>query len=206
MNAMIRVAVLDDHPAVRAGVQAILARQPDLIAVGCAATEEQVWPLLRRTRPDVVVLDVHHPGRDGLALCLEIKRRILAPGVVLYPAWTPDALIVAGAVAGADAVVAKSDSTGALLEAIRGVARATRTLPPISRQMRVGAAARLDPADHAILAMRLAGDSAADIGAVLGLRPTEIADRLAAIVVALASTGPSYADRAREPTPVRSVA
>ncbi len=63
---MIRVAVLDDHPAVRSGLQAILAPEPDLLLVGSAANDEQVWPLLRDTRPDVIVLDVHHPGRDGL--------------------------------------------------------------------------------------------------------------------------------------------
>ncbi|MGH2920154.1 MAG: response regulator [Solirubrobacteraceae bacterium] len=205
VRTMIRVAVLDDHPAVRAGVQAILAPQPDLIAVGSAADEEQVWPLLRRTRPDVIVLDVHHPGRDGLALCLDIKRRIQPPAIVLYPASMPDALLVAAVVAGADAVVAKSSSTGALLEAIREVARAPRTLP-ISHHMRVRAAARLDAADHAILAMRLAGDSGADIGAVLGLPPSEIAARIAAIVAALASAGPSSTEPRREPALVRSVA
>jgi DNA-binding NarL/FixJ family response regulator len=187
MSAMIRVAVLDDHPAVRAGVEAILAQEPDLIAVGSAGDEEQLWPLLRRTRPDVVVLDVHHPGRNGPALILDIKRMLHAPAVVLYAAETPDALVVAGAVAGADAVVGKSSSARALLEAIREVARAPRTLPRISRQMRVGAATVLDPADHAILAMRLAGESAADIGAVLGVVASEIAERITAIVSALAS-------------------
>ena len=70
---------------------------------------------------------------------------------------------------------------------VREVARAPRTLPRISRAMRVGAAAALDPADHAILAMRLAGESAADIGAVLGLVASEIAERITAIVSALAS-------------------
>ncbi|MDX6691628.1 MAG: hypothetical protein QOG15_3085 [Solirubrobacteraceae bacterium] len=203
---MIRVAVLDDHAAVRAGVQAIFAPEPDLIFVGSAAGEEEVWPLLGRTRPDVVVLDVHHPGRDGLALCLDLKRRLHAPAVVLYPAMTPDALVVAGVVAGADAVVGKSSSSGALLEAIRDVATAPRMVAPVSRRMRVGAAARLDPADHAILAMRLAGATGADIGAVLGLTAPEIADRIAAIVAALASTGPSSEDRTREPAPARSVA
>jgi hypothetical protein len=78
-------------------------------------------------------------------------------------------------------------------------------LPPVSRQMRIGAAARLDPADHAILAMRLAGNSGTDIGAVLGLRSSEIADRIASIVAAL-SAGPSSADPRHEPVPVRSVA
>jgi hypothetical protein len=53
--------------------------------------------------------------------------------------------------------------------------------------MRVGAATVLDPADHAILAMRLAGESAADIGAVLGVVASEIAERITAIVSALAS-------------------
>jgi chemotaxis response regulator CheB len=86
---MIRVAVLDDHPAVRSGLQAILAPEPDLIPVGFAANEEQVWSLLHHTRPDVIVLDVHHPGRDGLALSLDVKRRLHAPAVVLYPATTP---------------------------------------------------------------------------------------------------------------------
>jgi DNA-binding NarL/FixJ family response regulator len=193
VSTMIRVALLDDHPAVRAGLEAILAQEPDLIAVGSAANEEQVWPLLRRTRPDVVVLDFHHPGRDGLALIQDIKRMLHAPAVVLYAASTPDAVVVAGFVAGADAVVGKSSSTRELLEAIREVARAPRTLPRISRQMKVGAAARLDPADHAILAMRLAGESAAEIGAVLGRRASEIAERIATIVAALASGRPSPA-------------
>jgi DNA-binding NarL/FixJ family response regulator len=202
---MIRVAVLDDHPAIRAGVHAILSPEPDLISVGSAAGEDQLWPLLRRTRPDVIVLDVHHPGRDGLALCLDIKHRLQAPAVVLYPASTPDALVVAGLVAGADAVVGKSSSSGALLEAIRDVARAPRVMPSISRRMRIGAAAMLDPADHAILAMRLAGAAAADIGAVLGLPAREIADSIATIVAAL-SAGPSSADPRSESVPVRSVA
>src|SRR4051812_47052819 len=102
---MIRVAFLDDHPAVRAGVEAILAPEPDMRFVGWAANEEQVWPLLGHTRPDVIVLDVHHPGRDGLALGLAIKRRLHAPAVVLYSATTSAALVVAAAVAGVNAVV-----------------------------------------------------------------------------------------------------
>ena len=103
---MIRVAFLDDHPAVRAGLQAILATEPDLRLVGSAAGEHELWPLLARTHPAVVILDLHHPGRDGLALCLQIKRQPAAPAVLLYSANTPAGLLVAAAVAGADAVSA----------------------------------------------------------------------------------------------------
>jgi len=155
--------------------------QPWGLAVECVSTSGQAVERLAQRNHDLIFIDVELGAEselDGLALCQEIKRRIHAPAVVLYAATTPDALVVAGIVAGADAVVGKSSSAGELLEAIREVARAPRALPPISRQMTAGAAERLDPADHAILAMRLAGESGADIGTVLGLSPSQIADRV----------------------------
>lgn len=182
---MIRVAFLDDHPAVRAGLQAILATEPDLQVVGFAADEHELWPLLQRTHPAIVVLDLHHPGRDGLALCLRIKRQPDPPAVVLFSAYTPTALVVAAAVAGADAIVSKSSAAATLLEAIRTVALNPRTIPPITPQMKADAAARLDPADHAILAMRVAGDSPVEIAATLGVPDATIAHRIAAIVAKL---------------------
>jgi DNA-binding NarL/FixJ family response regulator len=203
---MIRVAVLDDHPAVRFGLQAILAPEADLLLVGSATNDEQVWPLLRDTRPDVIVLDEHHPGRDGLALCLEIKRRRRPPAVVIYSATTPAVLVVAAAVAGVDAVVAKSSSNRALLEAIRAVAIPPRPLPLVTPPMKAEAASRLDPSDHAILAMRLAGHTLADIGDTLWLPVPTVADRIAAIVATLVSAAPSSADRRRESVPAWGVA
>jgi DNA-binding NarL/FixJ family response regulator len=193
---MIRVAVLDDHPAVRAGLDAILEAEPDLVSVGFAADEEEVWPLLRRTQPAVIVLDVHHPGRDGLMLCLQIKGALHPPAVVLYSATTPAPLVVAATVAGADAVISKSSTTLDLLEAIRTVAHTPRPLPKISARMRAEAAAMLDPFDHAILAMRLAGDPPAAIAATLGLPVAGVADRVAAIVVSLAGAGDLVASAA----------
>jgi DNA-binding NarL/FixJ family response regulator len=185
VSPTIRVALLDDHPAVRAGLEAILAPQPDLRLVGFAAGEHDLWPLLERTRPTVVVLDLHHPGRDGLALSLQIKRQPDPPAVVLYSAYTPADLIVAAAVAGADAIVSKSSAAAVLVEAIRTVARNPLTLPPVTPQMKANAAARLDPADHAILAMRVAGDSPVEIAATLGVPDAAVARRIAAIVSTL---------------------
>jgi DNA-binding NarL/FixJ family response regulator len=186
---MIRVAVLDDHPAVRAGLAATLEPEPDLVAVGSAADEEAVWPLLRRTQPAVIVLDVHHSGRGGLMLCLQIKSALQPPAVVLYSATTPASLVVAAAVAGADAVVGKSSSTLELLEAIRTVAHTPCPRPAVSAPERAEAAAMLDPFDHAILAMRLAGDSPAAIAGTLSLPVAEVAERIGVIVSSLAGAG-----------------
>lgn len=179
---MIRVALLDDHPAVRAGVQAILTKEHDLQLIGFAADEHALWSVLERTRPAIVVLDLHHPGRDGLALCIQIKRQPDPPAVLLYSAQASAALAVAAAVAGADAIVSKSSDAAILAEAIRTVARNPRPAPAISPQMKASAAARLDPADHAILAMRVAGDSPAEIAETLAVPEPAIAKRIAAIV------------------------
>jgi DNA-binding NarL/FixJ family response regulator len=65
------------------------------------------------------------------------------------------------------------------------VARKPRTIPQFSPQMKADAAARLDPADHAILAMRVAGDSPVEIAATLGVPDATIAHRIAAIVAKL---------------------
>jgi DNA-binding NarL/FixJ family response regulator len=187
MNPITRVALLDNHTAVRAGVEAILAPQRDLQLVGVAADEHELWPLLGHTQPTVLLLGLHHPGRDGLALCMQIKHQHQPdpPALVLDSSDTPTALIVAAAVAGADAILSKSSTTATLLEAIRAVARNPRTTPPVTPRMKADAAARLDPADHAILAMRVAGDSPTEIAATLGIPNDTITRRIAAIITKL---------------------
>jgi DNA-binding NarL/FixJ family response regulator len=184
-QALIRVAVLDDHAAVRAGLEAIVGSAPGMVSVGSAHDEAELEWLLQRTDPSVLILDVHHPGQHGLALSLRLKRRSARPRIVLYSGRGGELLTVAAAVAGVDAVVAKSDTESALLEAIRDVARDAYRPPAVSLSAQRRAAARLDPADHALLAMRLAGNSWAEIGATLGLPVSEVADRAAAIVVRL---------------------
>ena len=71
----------------------------------------------------MVVLDLYHPGRDGLTLALSLTGTPGAPRVVLYSASVD---LVAATVAGADAVVSKSADTSLLLDAIRGVTRRSR--------------------------------------------------------------------------------
>ena len=122
MKAPIRVALLDDHPAIRAGFEALVAPEADLQVVGFAANEAELWPVLHQTCPDVLVLGVHHPGRGGLELCLQIKRTPQAPAIVLYAASVTDSLLAAAALAGVGAVVCKSDPTIMLLDSIRVLA------------------------------------------------------------------------------------
>jgi membrane-associated protein len=172
--AAIRVAVLDDHPAMRAGLEAILASAPDLRFVGAAVGEEDLWMLFEREQPRVLVLDLHHPGRDGLALCVEIKLTQAPPAIVLYTAAPHPEVGIAAMIAGADAILNKTSPAAALLDAIRFCVIPSTDPRPVSPQLTARAAARLDPSDHAIFAMRLNGTP-----------PTEIADTLSLPVPAV---------------------
>jgi DNA-binding NarL/FixJ family response regulator len=174
-----QIVLLDDQPAVRAGVRAIVASEPDLQLVGAATGEAQLWHLLGPSGPDIVVLDLLHHGQIGLNLCLEIDRQPDPPAVILYSESGESKVVVAAALAGASAVVNKESPTARLVEVIRSVAEEPRATPKVTLDMRRAAAAKLDPADLPILSMRLAGEPPAEIGRVLGLSSAAVAVRLA---------------------------
>ena len=66
---MIRIMLVDDHAAVRAGLQAVLEPEIDLVAVAATDGNEQLGPRFRRTCPDLARLDYHLPGQNSLLIC-----------------------------------------------------------------------------------------------------------------------------------------
>jgi DNA-binding NarL/FixJ family response regulator len=183
---MIRVAIVDRQPALRAGLDAIIGAQPDLVAVGGAADARELWPLLHRARPDVVVLDAS-PAPEALALCLQIKSRLLGPRVVLFATEVASEAIVPAALAGADAIADKATDVRELLHAIRAVARGEHALPRFTPTLQSRAAARLSLSDRAIFAMRLAGTPQSEIAATVGLSVHDLDARTTAILATLSS-------------------
>jgi DNA-binding NarL/FixJ family response regulator len=179
---VIRVAVVDDHPAVRLGLESALGGEPGLVAVGSATGPEEVAPLLYRTRPDVVLLDYHLPRRDGLAMCQEIKGQLPAPAVVLYSAYADAALVIPAIVAGADGIVHKSASPRQLFDALRTVAKGRTVLPPVSADLLELAAAALDPDDRPILAMLVSGRPRRTVASALRMSPEALGSRIAAML------------------------
>ena len=91
---MIRVAIVDDHHAVRLGLHTALRSEPGLVPVGTAADAAELAPLLYRSRPDIVLLDYNLPDIDGLTVCREIKAEALAPGVILYSAFADGSMTI----------------------------------------------------------------------------------------------------------------
>lgn len=182
---MIRVAIVDDHPAVRLGLHTALRSEPGLIPVGTAAGSAELEPLLYRTAPDVVLLDYYLDGDDGLTLCRQIKTTVPAPAVVLYSAYADPSMLIPAIVAGADGVVHKGVPALQLFEAIRHVARGASALPPISASLRNAAAQALNPHDLAILSMLIDHTSTADIMDTLTIDRDELNHRIQRMLSAL---------------------
>jgi DNA-binding NarL/FixJ family response regulator len=134
---MIRVLVVDDHPVLRAGLEAVLRAEPGFVCVGVAADGATMTQALQRTAPDVVVLDRHLGDEDGLALCADVRATAGAPEVVIYTAdWDPD-LDERARAAGASGAIAKERAVDELFDALRLAVRPRGA---------VGSAARRDPA------------------------------------------------------------
>ena len=129
---MIRVAVIDPQPAVRTGLAALLRSEPGLTPVGAASGAAEGLTLLDHRRVDVVVVDPELLGADGLPYCRRLKERERPPRVVVYTAAAAEPAYAMGAqIAGADAVVDKTQAPQALFEAIRRAGRSAGVLPAL---------------------------------------------------------------------------
>lgn len=177
-NRMIRVLLVDDHPALRAGLEAVLRVEPGLVPVGAAAGEHDLWPQLRRTQPDIVLMDYHLPGTDGLLLCHRVKAMLLPPHVVIYTAYADAALALPARLAGADAIVSKGAPATELYDVLRRVARGDELLPAVPRELIDAVTGRLDPADLPILGMLLDRTPNAEIAETLGTDAESIGARI----------------------------
>src|ERR671918_3031462 len=103
---MIRVVIVDDHPALRAGLRTVLEAEPGIVVAGeTDGDEERLWPLLNHVKPDLVLLDYHLPRGDGLQLCYRIKQQVPAPKVVIFSAYASPTLALPATLAHADGLL-----------------------------------------------------------------------------------------------------
>ena len=183
---MIRVLIVDEHPAVRAGLEAVIDAETDLVPVGAAADTRGTLAAVARCRPDVAVIDIELPGENGLLLCQRLSASYAGPPrVVLYSGHDPAELALAARLAGAHAVVGKAADVGELLQALRAAGRGLNVLPPVPAVALEQLGARLEAVELPILGMAMNGVPPAEMAAVLRLAEREVAGRLQRIITLL---------------------
>jgi two-component system, NarL family, response regulator DevR len=173
-----RLLVVDDHPAMRAGLRDLLTDEVDFDVVAVAATAEDALVLAAREPIDLAVVDYQLGGRNGLWLSRKLKRLPDPPAVLIYSAYTDGVLAAAAVVAEADAIVSKATLGFELCDAIRRVAGGHRHMPLLPRAVAEGVRRRLDDQEKAIFGMLLAGIPPTEVAAMLGLSASDLESRL----------------------------
>jgi len=119
---VIRVVLVDDDAMVRTGLRLILSAAPDIEVVGEAADGSAASVVVRRERPDVVLLDVRMPGVDGLTAARDLLADAAAPWrVVMLTTFDLDEYVYAALAAGASGFLLKDVPPERLVAAVRQV-------------------------------------------------------------------------------------
>ncbi len=164
---MIRVLVVDHHPAVRAGLQAFLLTEPGFVYAGDCDGGASLVSALHRAHPDVVLLDAA-PRRGGLQLCHRLKQEAPAVKVVIFAAEAIDELLLPARLAGADGLIDKGTGARELFESLRRISRGECLIDRPPATVLRDALARV-PADQRVLAgLLLDGTPEADAARALG--------------------------------------
>jgi DNA-binding NarL/FixJ family response regulator len=138
------VLVVDDHQAVRLGIQMLLDDEPGIEVVASAASYDEGLEEAERFHPDIAVVDYHLPDRDGLALTRKLVTMPKPPRVLVFSAYADERLGLAALVAGADAVLGKNTMGLELCYLIDALARGEKVSFAISTRVLASVGEELD--------------------------------------------------------------
>jgi DNA-binding NarL/FixJ family response regulator len=127
---MITVLLADDHPLIRKGFRLVLNAEPDIEVAGEAGDGATAVSLCAELRPDVVLMDVRMPGRDGIAATRDILAAGLPSKVLILTTFDLDDYVYAGLRAGASGFLLKDTQPEGLVAAIHTIAAGDAVLAP----------------------------------------------------------------------------
>lgn len=160
MTDLTRVAIIDDQPLVRAGLRRVLCAEEGFDVVGEASDGSDVEWLVRRTEPDVIVLDMRMPRVDGAETLRRLCRLEAAPPVLMLTTFGEDEVLSAALRAGAAGFLLKDAPGEEIIRAVQAVARGSGYLDPavtarVLASYRSSAAPRGDDAAERLSAREL---------------------------------------------------
>ncbi len=118
----IRVMIVDDHAVVREGIAELLERSGEFEVVGQAEDGDEAAGMVRDIRPDVVIMDILMPVKNGVEACRDIVAALPETRVLMLTASNDQSAIVRSVNAGASGYLQKYSDKDMLLSTVRGVA------------------------------------------------------------------------------------
>jgi len=134
LTKTIRVLVVDDHPVVREGLRRLISTEQDIEVVGEAANGEEALEQAKALRPDVVLLDLMMPHKDGIVTTAELKKVLPDTHVLVLTSYFEDQWLFPAIKAGAIGYLLKDTAPVELVAAIRRAAAGEASLHPAIAQ------------------------------------------------------------------------
>jgi DNA-binding NarL/FixJ family response regulator len=132
MNTSIRILIVDDHPVVRDGLNAVLETQADFEVVGEAGDGQEAVAQVESLRPDVVLLDLDMPVLDGLGALRQIMEQHPETKVIIFTVFDTDERILTAVQSGAQGYLLKGDAPrNEIFRAVRTVYQGGALLQPV---------------------------------------------------------------------------
>lgn len=193
MTKKIRVLIVDDHVVLRMGLATAIKGEADMEIVAEAENGIQAVDAFATHRPDVVVLDLRMPKRNGLETITILRKKFEQVAIVVFSNYASGDDIFQAFKAGASGFVVKEMTLERLLEAVRRVYQGEQYLPhEIAARVTGRALSQLSAREAEVLCMLARGLSNKEIGAVLEIAEGTVKIHVSGILAKLGVT-----DRAR---------
>jgi two-component system NarL family response regulator len=189
---VIRVLIADDHPVVREGLAAILRSEPDIQVVAEATDGAHACALYDQYLPDVLILDLRMPRKDGLQVVTELtSSRRPKPRIIVMTTYETEDDVRRALQAGAKSYLVKGALPEQILETVRRVAAGEALVPSKIASVLTESLARpeLSPRELQVLRRLAAGDSNKEIGQMLQITEHTVKVHVKSILVKLSATG-----------------
>ena len=191
-DAVITVMIVDDHPVVREGLAAIFKSQKDIKVVGEASNGEEACELSDQLLPDVLLLDLRMPKKDGLEVINELSgRKGPKPRIIVMTTYESEEDIRRTLKAGARGFLAKGTAPQQIRDAVRRVAQGESLLPPsiASKLAESMAHPELSERELQVLQYMASGRSNKEIGQVLYISENTVKAHVKSILAKLDAMG-----------------
>ncbi|ACT93278.1 response regulator transcription factor [Dyadobacter fermentans] len=126
----IRILVVDDHSVVRQGIITLLEDEEDLIIAGEASDGDEVWDMVEKVKPDVILLDLTMPRMPGLEVIRQIVPVFPSAKILVFSMHNNTDYVLSSALNGASGYLEKDTSREEMLRAIRAIAKGDLYFPP----------------------------------------------------------------------------
>jgi DNA-binding NarL/FixJ family response regulator len=186
-NAKIRILIADDHFLVRIGLIALVNMEPDMEVVGEASDGAQALTIFEKLQPDLTLMDLRMPGKDGIQATLEIRGKFPTARILMLTTYDGDDDIHKALQAGAQGYVLKNSTRETLVPALRSVASGQRWIPKdiASRLASRKTFEELTPREIEVLHKLARGLANKEIGDALGISEHTVKGHLKNILAKL---------------------